>query len=88
MIKSAIERSREEHKQVVASLRKFLAKHFEDSDDDLKVTLLLDYLLVELGPSIYNQALADAQQFLAERIQDLGAVAAREEFPYWTRRRA
>jgi uncharacterized protein (DUF2164 family) len=48
---------------------------------DLKAGLLLDFILSELGPSVYNQGLADARAFFEERSNDLAAVLYRDEFP-------
>jgi uncharacterized protein (DUF2164 family) len=47
--------------------------------------LLLDYVLGEIGPSIYNQAIADARRFFEERAADLDGICYRAEFPYWPR---
>ena len=69
-------------KLALASIR----RHFKDELDldvgDLKATLVLDYFLAELGPSLYNQGIADAKAFFAERTDDLAALSL-EEFPYW-----
>jgi uncharacterized protein (DUF2164 family) len=54
---------------------------------DLKAALLLDFILAEVGPSVYNQAIADARAFYEERAGDLAAVCYREEFPSAGRRR-
>jgi len=47
--------------------------------------LLLDFILTELGPSLYNQAIADARGVFEERSNDLAAVFHRDEFPSSTR---
>jgi uncharacterized protein (DUF2164 family) len=54
---------------------------------DLKAGLLFDFILGELGPTIYNQATADAQTFLEERVSDLSGACSRTEFPSFARRR-
>lgn len=68
-------------KQAVASIRRYFAEHLDDEIGDLKATLMLDYFLVELGPTIYNQAIADARGFFEERAADLGAICYHAEFP-------
>ena len=70
-------------KQAVASVRRFLTENTEEEVGDLKAALFLDYILAELGPTIYNQAIADARTFFTERAADLEAVCYRAEFPYW-----
>jgi uncharacterized protein (DUF2164 family) len=74
-------------KQAVAALRAYFADHLDEEIGELKAGLLLDFILAELGPSIYNQAIADARAFFEERVSDLAAVCYREEFPSAGRRR-
>ena len=45
------------------------------------VMLVLDYILAEHGPTIYNQALADARAFLEERVADVEGLGFAQEFP-------
>jgi uncharacterized protein (DUF2164 family) len=49
-------------KQAVASLRAYAAENFDDEMSELQATLLLDHVLVDIGPAIYNQAVADARR--------------------------
>ena len=67
----------------VASIRRYVADELELEIGDLKAGLFLDYIVAELGPTIYNQAIADARAFFEERTADLAAVCYRQEFPYW-----
>jgi uncharacterized protein (DUF2164 family) len=68
-------------KQAVAALRQYFAANMDDEIGDLKAGLLLDFILSELGPSVYNQAIADARAFFEERTSDLAAICYRDEFP-------
>ena len=77
-------------KQATASIRQYFADELGQEIGDLKASLVLDYFLVEIGPAVYNKAIADAKTFFDERSADLGALCHHEEFPYWpstTRRR-
>jgi uncharacterized protein (DUF2164 family) len=62
-------------------LREYFAAEMDEPIGDLKAGLLLDFILAELGPSVYNQAIADARAFFEERSNDLGAILTRDEFP-------
>ncbi len=75
------------HKQAVASLRSYSAEHFDEELSDLQATLLLDHVLSDLAPAIYNQALADARRFVEERAADLDASLQKAEFPVSARRK-
>lgn len=69
----------------MASLRRYFADELDREIGELKAGLLLDYVLEELGPTIYNRAIADARAFYEERAADLDAVCYQAEFPYWAR---
>ena len=81
----------ETKKQLLGSIKRYVAESFEQDIGDLKAGLLLDYVLQEIGPSVYNQAIADAQAYCVARAQDLDGVCFEKEFTYWvaaTRRKA
>ena len=52
---------------------------------DLSAGLLLDYFLEEIGPVIYNKAIADAQTRMHQRVADLPGELYEDEFQYWPR---
>ena len=79
--------SDEARKQATAALRAYVADQWDEEVGDLKAGLLLDFILAEIGPTIYNQAIADARAFFEERAGDLAAACYREEFPSSGRRR-
>lgn len=73
----------EARKQAIPSLQRFFREELEQEIGDLKAGLVLDYFLEEIGPSVYNKALADATAFITERAADLAALGSRDEFTYW-----
>jgi uncharacterized protein (DUF2164 family) len=75
------------HKRATALLRAYVSEQWEDEIGDLKAGLLLDFILTEVGPTIYTQAIADARAFFEERATDLAALCYHEEFPSAGRRR-
>lgn len=88
--KRPVELSDEVRKQAIASIRRFVQEELGQEIGDLKASFALDYFLAELGPVVYNTAIADARTFFTERTADLGALC-HEEFTYWpaaSRRRA
>jgi len=85
--KKPIRISDDARRHAVAALRSYFDDRMDEEIGDLKAALLLDFILEELGPSVYNQAIADARAFFEERAGDLGAVCYRDEFPSAGRRR-
>ena len=81
----AIELSKDTEQQLIASIKRYFGEHMDDEIDDLKASLLLDFCLREIGPSIYNQAIADAQAHLHDRVADLDGTCFEPEFGYWKR---
>lgn len=78
-----IELRDEAKKQAVTSLRRYFASELDQEIGDLKAGLLLDFFVQEIGPSIYNGAVADAQTYMRDRVADLEAVCAAPEFTFW-----
>lgn len=87
----AITLSPEATTELLGSIKRYVSENFDQNIGDLKANLLLDYVLKEIGPSVYNQAIADAQGYFSARTQDLDGVCFEKEFTYWpeaTRRKA
>ena len=68
---------------IIASLKRYAAENLDEEIGDLKASLLLDYCLKEIGPSIYNKAVTDAQTYFEARVADLEGVCHEKEFGYW-----
>lgn len=46
---------------------------------------MLEFFITEIGPSVYNQAIADAQEFFQEKVSDLGGAVYQPEYDFWKR---
>ena len=53
---------------------------------DLKAKLLLDFCVKELGPSIYNQAILDAQSGMQVKVAKLDVNCYEAEFGCWSKK--
>ena len=73
--------SPEDRDRAVAALRRYAEDTLPEPLGDLGAGLLLDFVLSEIGPSIYNAALADAQTHLAARLADLDLEIGLDPFP-------
>lgn len=73
--------------QAIASLRAYSDEHFDDALSELQATLLLDHILTDIAPAIYNQAALDARRFVEERAADIDAALHKSEFPISGRRK-
>lgn len=74
-------------KLALNSLREFASQHLDEELTELQAVLLLDHILVDIGPAIHNQTLQHARTYVEERAADLDAALHRAEFPVTARRR-
>lgn len=79
----AIELTSDAKKQALASIKRYCAEHLDEDLGDLKAGLLLDFFLKEIGPSVYNAAITDAQVYLRDRVADLEGTCYEPEFVFW-----
>ncbi|MBS1817326.1 MAG: DUF2164 domain-containing protein [Acidobacteria bacterium] len=79
----SIELPPEKLKHLHASIKRYVAEELDQEIGDLKAGLMLDFVLKEIAPTIYNQAIADAQAYFQARVADLEGVCFEEEFGYW-----
>lgn len=70
-------------KKALASIRRYAAENLDLDIGDLKADLLLDFFLREIGPTVYNAAVSDAQTYLRDRVADLEGACYEPEFGYW-----
>ena len=68
------------------SIRQFFAEELDDDIGDLKARSVLDFFVREIGPSVYNQAIADAQESLERAVSDLSGAVYEPEFNFWKKR--
>lgn len=70
-------------KRLLKSIKRYFIENLEEDIGELKAILFLDFCLQEIGPSIYNQAVADAQAHLQEKLSDLENACYEPEFAYF-----
>jgi uncharacterized protein (DUF2164 family) len=80
-----IELSKPARTAAVASVQRYFEENFPEPIGNLPAGLLLDFFIEEVGPVIYNQAIADAQARLGQRVSDLNGELFGDEFQYWPR---
>lgn len=81
----AIELTKEAKEQAISSLQKYFEAEMEERLGNLGANALLKFILEEIGPSIYNRGVADAQARIQARVSELEYEVYEEEFQYWRR---
>jgi len=79
----AIKITPEKKKQFIYSIRKYFEENLDEEIGDLKADLLLDFFLKEIAPTVYNQAVADAQIYFQDKTNDLELTVYEDESGYW-----
>ena len=81
-----IELNKDARNAALASLQRYFTANFDEPIGNLQAGALLDFVLQEIGPSLYNQAIADAQTAMQSRVMELDIDCHEDEFPYWQKR--
>jgi len=69
--------------KAVASIKRYFSEQLDQEIGELQGRLLLEFFLKEIGPSVYNAAIGDAQTYFRDRVADLEGVCFAPEFGYW-----
>lgn len=83
-----IELSKDARAQAVASIERYFREHMEEPIGNVAAGGLLGFFLEEIGPVVYNQAVADVQERLQARISELDLEVHEDEFQYWRKYQA
>ena len=75
--------SAENRQKAIASLRRYASEELDHELNELPAQLLLEYIVQEIGPLVYNAAIADAQAYFRDRAADLESVLYAPELVYW-----
>jgi uncharacterized protein (DUF2164 family) len=81
--KPVIEITPEARKDAVISIKRYFQENMSEPIGDLPAGLLLTYFVEEIGPIIYNRAVADVQARLVQRVSDLESELFVPELQYW-----
>ncbi|AEG92273.1 DUF2164 domain-containing protein [Ramlibacter tataouinensis] len=85
-----IELDKEVRKEAAASIERYFREKMDEPIGNIAAAGLLSFFLEEIGPVVYNQAVADVQERMKARLEELQArveeldIEVHEEpFQYW-----
>lgn len=81
----AIELSKEDRAEAVASIERWFRENREERIGNVAAGGLLGFFLEEIGPSVYNKAVADVQEKLQARVAEIDFEIHEEPFAHWRR---
>jgi uncharacterized protein (DUF2164 family) len=82
-----IKLNNEVEQRLLSSIQRYCAENMDEEVGELKARLLLDYCLREIGPSVYNQAILDAQAAMQGKIAEIETTCYEMEFSYWQKKK-
>lgn len=78
-----IELSKEDRAQAITSIERYFCENMDEKIGNVAAGGLLGFFLEEVGPAVYNKAVADVQGRLQARISELDFEVHEDEFSYW-----
>jgi uncharacterized protein (DUF2164 family) len=82
-----IELSTDSTKAAIGSIQRYFSENMDEPIGSLEAGAMLSFFLKEIGPIVYNKAVADAQARLQERVAELDVEVYEEEFAFWVKGR-
>ena len=68
---------------VIASIQRYFEENMDEPIGNIGAGALLAFFLEEIGPLVYNRAVADVQQRLQARVMEIDIEVHADEFQYW-----
>lgn len=78
-----IELSKEDRAQAMASIERYFRDNMDEPIGNMAAGALLMFVLKEIGPTLYNKGVHDAQERLQIRVAELDFEVHEAEFAYW-----
>ena len=78
-----IELNKEVRAEAIASIERYFRANMDEPIGNIAAGALLGFFLEEIGPSIYNQGVTDAQERIQIRVMELDIEVHEDEFQYW-----
>lgn len=77
------ELDRQTRAEAIASLRRYFEENMPEPIGELPAGMLLDFFLAEIGPLVYNGAVAEVQTRMLRHVGDLTGDLYEKPFGYW-----
>lgn len=77
--------NKEARQEAIQSIERYFREHMDEPIGNLAAGALLGFFVEEIGPLLYNQAVADVQERLMARVSELDIEVHEDPFQYWRR---
>jgi uncharacterized protein (DUF2164 family) len=69
--------------QAIRSIERYFRENMDEPIGNVAAGALLGFFLEEIGPLVYNQAVAEVQERLQARVAEIDLEVHEDEFAYW-----
>lgn len=70
---------------LITSIQRYFQENMDEPIGNLAASALLTFFMKELGPLVYNKAVADVQGRLQARIAEIDLEVYEDEFQFWNK---
>jgi len=74
--------SEEKKNTALLGLQHLFRDSFDEDLSQFQAEILLEFFVSDLGPTVYNQAIRDARDFMLLKLEDLDAIL-KQRFTWW-----
>lgn len=78
-----IELPKEARKEAIASIERYFQENMDEKIGNMAAGALLNFFVEEIGPLIYNMAVAEVQERLQTRVMEIDLEVNQDPFQYW-----
>lgn len=78
-----IELSKEVRQQAIASIERYFQENMDEKIGNIAASALLGFFVDEIGPVIYNMAVAEVQERIQARVMEIDLEVNEDPFQYW-----
>lgn len=72
--KYKIKLTKEKKDHMISAIKTYFFNEREEELGDLAATMILNFILEEIAPEIYNQGVYDSYKYMNDRIEDLLSI--------------
>lgn len=78
-----LELDKAQRSEAIRSIERYFQENMDERIGNIAAAALLNFFVEEIGPLIYNQAIAQAQAQLQTRVAELDMDLYEEPLAYW-----
>jgi len=72
--------------EAIQSIQRYAEENFDEPMGNIAAGSLLEFVLEEIAPSVYNRAVADTCERIQARLMDIDVELHKPEFTFWSNR--